>query len=235
MDIFVSSGVAQLCQKGHRRRQCAKHDVPRLKIHRRGASNSIWPGWPGTHRLVGHWWLPFSVERSEKVCAHLANPCYCNKKLEDMIAHKSCPLQWDPSPVFDQPQNGLTMRVWKLVGALVGALAGGRFALLFCLVGSDERVDQTEPQNNNQPTIQRNTDLTVESRKTFCEQHTCLQCKYQGLELYLHGVASLVFFHVKPTTDTNTCFQSCWMEPNRSGKIGNIMCGCGNHFRIAML
>ena len=40
--LFLSNGVAQLCHNGHRRRQCAKHDVPRLKIHRMRSSNTVW-------------------------------------------------------------------------------------------------------------------------------------------------------------------------------------------------
>ena len=51
--------------------------------------------------------------------------CFRDKTLEDMIARKSCPLQWTPQrkwPILDQPQNVLKMRVWTLVGALVGAL-----------------------------------------------------------------------------------------------------------------
>ena len=58
---FVSSSMAQLCQNRHWRRHCAKHEVPRLKIHTRGIqTQSRRSIWLGARRLVG-WSLAASV------------------------------------------------------------------------------------------------------------------------------------------------------------------------------
>ena len=60
--LFFSSCMAQLCQNGHRKRHHAKHEVPRLKIHRRGGlqTQSRRCIWPGARRLVG-WSLAASI------------------------------------------------------------------------------------------------------------------------------------------------------------------------------
>ena len=53
--LFDSSSMAQLCQNGHRKRHCAKHGIPRLKIHRMGhlQTQSRRSIWLGARRLVG--------------------------------------------------------------------------------------------------------------------------------------------------------------------------------------
>ena len=94
-----------------------------------GPSNSLDGSFGrGALRLVGHGRPPFSQQMSarrpeqqndmkptsatrapevggkstEKVCKHVANPCYRDMILEDAIARKSCPLQWDPSVEMGQ-------------------------------------------------------------------------------------------------------------------------------------
>ena len=123
--MLSSTPVAWLnCAKMATGKDCAKHEIPRSKIHRRGTFKHSLDGpfgWGHAGWLVGHWRPPSSqqmsaqhlnnkmtrnpplpqefqksVETTEKVCAHVANPCYHDKTVEDVIARKSCPLQWDP-------------------------------------------------------------------------------------------------------------------------------------------
>ena len=67
--LFDSSSMAQLCQNGHRKRHCAKHEIPRLKIHRRGTFKHSLDGpfgWGHACWLVGHWRPPSSQQMSAR-------------------------------------------------------------------------------------------------------------------------------------------------------------------------
>ena len=121
--LFVSSSMAQLCQTATRGDSMLNTKYP-VEDPREGGfqTQSRRSIWPGARRLVGQWRPPFSqqtsaqhlnnemtknpplpqglqksAESTEKVCAHVANPCFRDKTMEDMIARKSCPLQWDTS------------------------------------------------------------------------------------------------------------------------------------------
>ena len=79
--LFVSSSMAQLCKNGHRKRHRAKYEVPRLKIHRRGAfkhslDSPFGQGLAGW--LVGHLRPPFSQKMSAR---HLNNKMTRNPPL----------------------------------------------------------------------------------------------------------------------------------------------------------
>ena len=65
--LFVSSSMAPTVPNGHRRRQRVKHEVPRLKIHGRGAFKHSLDGPLGR----GHaGWLAIGGLHSHSRCPH---------------------------------------------------------------------------------------------------------------------------------------------------------------------
>ena len=87
------------------------------------------------------------MESTEKACAHVANPCYRDKTLENVIA--SGHLRGHASGRASGRVSG------RHVGPSIPSWPQG-----------GKRVDQTEPQNSHQLTIQTDTDLWAESRST---------------------------------------------------------------------
>ena len=174
-----------------------------------------------------------------------ANPCYRDKTVEDVIARKSWPLQWDPSaemasfwPTLKRIKNAGLDASGRLSGRASGRLSGRHVGPSNLSWPEGVKwVDQTEPPKNHQLTIQTDTNMWVENRKArfrrYVELWTAhLQHKYQRLELHLHLVTSPVFFHVKPTTNINTCFKVVAGNGIDQGKVEKVRVLMGITFAL---
>ena len=183
--------------------------------------------------------LQKSTESTEKVCAHVANPCFRNKTLEDVIARKNCPLQWDTSaemasfwPTLKHFKNeGLDASgclSGRASGRASGCLNGRHVIVCPSILSWPEAVNGLTTLSCkiiiNWPSKQTPIcGWKVENSKTRfgryvdLRQHTC-NISTQKLQLHLHALASPVLFHVKANHKHKGVLQSCWTEPNRSGK-----------------
>ena len=147
------------------------------------------------------------VESTEKVCAHVANPCFRDKTLEDMIARKSCPLQRDTSA--EMASFWPTLKRFKNVGLDACGRLSGRHVGPFILAWP-EAVNGSTTQSLkriiNRPSKQTpicgwKIENKIREVCWFVTAH--LQCKYQKLQLHLHLVASPVsFISSQPQTQT---------------------------------
>ena len=206
-----------------------------LPSHSRCPHSAWTTKWQETH--LCHKGSRSRWKNTEKVCEHVANPCYRDKVLEDVIARKSCPLQWVPS--VEMASFWPTLKRFKNAGLDASGRFSGRVSGRASGRLSGRHVGPSNlswPEGGKRFTKQRpKIVINWSSKQTpICgwkvQSEIRKVCRFENStpakqipKLWATPACGCIpsFFHFRPTINTNRCFKAVRRNRTDQGILKN--------------